>query len=61
MKNSKKKYEKNRDEILSDESLLDLEKGTRLFNNWIDYIFNSVSKKKELNYESEKVRTRNWN
>lgn len=60
MKNSKKKYEKNRDEILSDESLRDLEKGSKLFNNWIDYISNSVSKKKEVNYESEKVRTRNW-
>ena len=60
MKNSKKKYEKNRDEILSDESLRDIEKESKLFNNWIDYISNSVSKKKEVNYEHEKVRTKNW-
>jgi hypothetical protein len=42
MKDSKKKYEKKRDKIRDMKNISEAERSVMFFNNWSDYIFNSI-------------------
>lgn len=42
MKDSKKKYEKKRDKIRDMKNISEAERSVMFFNNWSDYVFNSI-------------------
>lgn len=54
MKNTKKQYEKKREKIRNMNNISELEKSSRHFSNWIDYVFNSVDEREResLKYEA---------
>jgi hypothetical protein len=54
---TKKQYDNTKERILQS-NISELEKSSRLTNNWFNYIFHSAEKAKNnsLKYEAEKVR-----
>jgi hypothetical protein len=58
MKDPKKQYEKKREQIRRDKNISELEKSSRHFGNWIDYVFSTVEsrEKESLKYQAEKIR-----
>lgn len=50
MGNSKKKYEKTRDHILNNSEISDSKKSSLLFNNWQNYIFESLPEKPKVKH-----------
>ena len=58
MKNTNKQYEKKREKIRNMNNISELEKSSRHFSNWIDYVFKSVDEREResLKYEAEKIR-----
>jgi hypothetical protein len=57
MMTNRDKYYDKKDKILKS-NLSDLEKSSRLFNNWVDYVFKSAdtSDKNNLKYSAERTR-----
>lgn len=57
MMTNRDKYYQKKDKILSS-NLSDLEKSSKLFNNWVDYVFKSAdaSHRNTLKYNAERTR-----
>jgi len=47
MSKSRKKYDKRRDKIRDMKNISEAERSVMFFNNWSDYIFNSIPEEKK--------------